>query len=417
MRLLWMFGFGIFSWVAEAATELQHGLWYQQGQFVAQTWYEVDGKLTRNKPAQIRQTLDLNGGYVVPPFAEAHNHNLQNPWLVQNFHQRYLQDGVLYGLMMCGNHGNDQATKQALAQLPMSIDSVGACISSSDGHPLRLAVKAAPGQPDLQPAQVYDSAYIVMDTPADIAKKWPLFKDTKARWVKIILVHSEQPQRRTDKQLFGLNGLAPEVVRPLVSFLHQQGLKVTAHVESAADFALAVEAGVDLIAHLPGYQWWQGYAPALYRLSDASIAMAAQKQIAVIATAGISAVFYQKEQDKLPAVQALQRDNLQRLKQAGVQVLVGSDRFDANVLAEVNYLQQMGVYSNAELLQLLVSDTPRFLFPGRAIGALAEGHEANLLVLHDNPLKNWQALSDIQLRMWQGKVIQLPPKEKSASPQ
>lgn len=405
MRVLFWISVSVLSCCAQAATALLHGHWLQQGQFVAQTWYEVDGKLTQQAPAVIDNTVDLKGGYVVPPFAEAHNHNLQNPWLVQNFHQRYLKDGILYGLMMCGDHSNYTKTMQALAALPMSIDMVGACISSSDGHPLRLAVQAEPGQPELKPADVYDRSYIVVDRAADIKAKWPLYKDNHANWVKIVLVHSEQPSRRGNKEYFGINGLAPEVVKPLVEFLHQQGVRVTAHVESAADFAVAVEAGVDLIAHLPGYQWWQGYAPELYRLSDQSIALAAKKNIAVIATAGVSAMFYQKQLDKLPAVKALQRDNLMRLKQAKVKVLIGSDRFDANVMSEVDYLHQMGLYSNAELLQMFVSDTPRFLFPQRAIGAFAQGYEANLLVLQGNPLTDWQALRRIQLKMWQGKII------------
>lgn len=405
MRRIGVALLAVVSLWAQASTKFSGGYWYQDGQFVAQTWYEVDGKLTQHPPTKVDKTLDLNGGYVVPPFAEAHNHNLQNPWLVQNFHPRYLRDGVLYGLMMCGDHSTYQATKQALAALPMSIDMVGACISSSDGHPLRMALQPEPGQAAPKPAEVYDRSYIVVDKVEDIAGKWPLYKDNQARWVKLVLVHSEQAARRGDAQFFGVNGLTPAVVKPLVEFLHQQGVRVTAHVESAADFAVAVDAGVDLIAHLPGYQWWQGYAPELYRLSDESIAMAAKKQLAVVATAGVTPMFYQKQPEKLPAVKALQRDNLARLKQAKVKVLIGSDRFDATVLDEIDYLRSMGLYSDAELLSMFVSDTPRLLFPTRQIGAFAEGFEANLLVLRANPLQDWRALRQIQLKMWQGKLL------------
>ncbi|MEE2002158.1 amidohydrolase family protein [Alkalimonas sp. MEB108] len=388
-----------------AATALLNGHWYQEGTFVAQTWYVRDGVLTQQTPAEIHRSVDLQGGFVVPPYAEAHNHNLQNPWLAQNFHQRYLQDGVFYGLMMCGSHQSYGDTQAVLAELTLDIELVGACISSSDGHPLRMALRTEPGQPEVRPEEVYDQSFIVIDTLDDIAAKWPLFAENQARWAKIILVHHERSERRGEQRYFGVNGLQPEVVKPLVAFLQQQGVRVAAHVESAADFALAVEAGVDLIAHLPGYQWWQGYAPELYRLSDEAIAMAADKQIPLVATAGVSPLFYASQPEQLERVKALQRQNLQRLLQAGVPILMGSDRFDANVLAEVDYLHSLAIFSKPQLLQLLVADTARFLFPGRALGRFAEGYEASLLVLDANPLEDWSALRRIQLKMRQGQLL------------
>ncbi len=400
------------TFISHASTALVNGQWFQAGKFIPQTWYVVSGKLTQHKPASIEQTLDLKGGYVLPPYAEAHNHNLQNPWLAQNFHQRYLQDGVFYGLMMCASHQSYAETSKMLATLPLAIDLVGACISSSDGHPLRMALQPEPGQPAIQPKQVYDTDYIVVDNVADIQAKWPLFAENKANWVKIILVHHEKQQRRGDKEFFGVNGLNAEVVKPLVAFLQQKGLRVAAHVESAADYALAVDAGVDLVAHLPGYQWWKGYAPADYQLSDTSIAMAAAKKIPLIATAGVTSLFKNSRDQQFAKVNALQKLNLQRLQAAGVPVLVGSDRFDANVLAEVDYLKELAVFSDSQLLTMLVSDTARFLYPKRQIGGFAEGFEANFLVLDGNPLKDWSALRRIQHRVWQGKMIAVPEKPK-----
>lgn len=405
MRLLFICGALLVTGPSLAATALMNGHWYQDGNFVAQTWYVQDGMLTQRKPAEIRESVDLQGGFVVPPYAEAHNHNLQNPWLAQNFHQRYLNDGVFYGLMMCGSHQSYADTKAILSRQPLGIEVVGACISSSDGHPLRMALRTEPGQPEVTAEEVYDQSFIVVDTLDDIAAKWPIFSDNEASWVKIILVHHERTERRGEEHYFGVNGLKADVVVPLVDFLQQRGLRVAAHVESAADFSLAVKAGVDLIAHLPGYQWWQGYAPDLYRLSDDAIALAAEKQISLVATAGVSPMFYSSKPEQLERVKALQQQNLQRLQQAGVPILIGSDRFDANVLAEVDYLRKLKVFSDQQLLQLLVSDTARFVFPDRAIGLFSEGYEANLLVLDANPLEDWSALRRIQLKMWRGQLL------------
>jgi hypothetical protein len=35
-------------------------------------------------------------GFVVPPFGEAHNHNVEGPWNIDAVVRRYLEDGVFY---------------------------------------------------------------------------------------------------------------------------------------------------------------------------------------------------------------------------------------------------------------------------------------------------------------------------------
>ncbi len=58
--------------------------------------------LFRNRHADIRspglvdQTIDLRGRYIVPPFAEAHNHNVEPRPDIANVIRRYLTDGIFY---------------------------------------------------------------------------------------------------------------------------------------------------------------------------------------------------------------------------------------------------------------------------------------------------------------------------------
>lgn len=73
-----------------------NGLWFDGESFQPDTWYAVQGRLTRQRPPGLVQTVDLSDLYVVPPFGEAHNHNVEGPWNVQAVAQRYLQDGVFY---------------------------------------------------------------------------------------------------------------------------------------------------------------------------------------------------------------------------------------------------------------------------------------------------------------------------------
>jgi len=191
-------------------------------------------------------------------------------------------------------------------------------------------------------------------------------------------------------------------------------VRVIAHTESAADFQTAVHAGVDAIAHLPGYHWWPGKTAADYRLADSAIAAAAKAKVAVMTTTSVSTLFAIPA-DQLAAVRSLQQDNLRRLKQAGVTLLAASDRFDANVLTEINYLDSLSLFNRAELLQMLTQDTARFIFPNRNIGRLQNGYEASFVTVLANPLQDLSSLSQVQLRVRQGQRLKVPMTAAPAS--
>ena len=112
--------------------------------------------------------------------------------------------------------------------------------------------------------------------------------------------------------------------------------------------------------------------------------------------------------DELSTVQAVQKDNLQRLMDARVQLLIGSDNPFGGPVDEVVYLDQLGVLSRSKLLKSLTVDTPRALFPGRRIGEFVEGAEASLLLLDRNPLSDLSALRRVRLALKQGQVLSLP---------
>ena len=50
------------------------GRWFTGSAFEEGTAFAVDGVLTFEPPARVDSTIHLAGGYVVPPFGEAHNH-------------------------------------------------------------------------------------------------------------------------------------------------------------------------------------------------------------------------------------------------------------------------------------------------------------------------------------------------------
>ena len=184
---------------------------------------------------------------------------------------------------------------------------------------------------------------------------------------------------------------------------HAAGLRVFAHVDTAFDYHVALVAGVDGMAHLPGYGIGATEDRSLYRIPDPDVALTATRKVFVIATAAVS-VGYGSAEDAAARI-ALSRDNLGRMKAAGVQVLVGSDRYSSDSLKEADYLQALGVWSNAEMLRMWSVTTPEAIFPKRKIAELKPGYEASFLVLKTNPLEQWSAVHTIAARWKQGQPL------------
>lgn len=54
----------------------------------------VDRKLTRTQPVRVDSVVDLDGGFVVPPFGEGHSHRPSTPYFAQDASDRFLSVGV-----------------------------------------------------------------------------------------------------------------------------------------------------------------------------------------------------------------------------------------------------------------------------------------------------------------------------------
>ncbi|HLO93097.1 MAG TPA: hypothetical protein VK195_02165, partial [Burkholderiaceae bacterium] len=106
---------------APLAMELHNARWFDGQGFQKGTLYVVDGKFTKARPKRIHRRLELRDQYLIPPLAEANNHNLQSGWGVQTFGQRYLQDGVFYAAMQCGDPDSIASARPLLNQ-PDSVD-------------------------------------------------------------------------------------------------------------------------------------------------------------------------------------------------------------------------------------------------------------------------------------------------------
>ena len=392
-----------------------NGLWFDGERFAPATVFVEYERLrfARSKKdarAPAEQVIDLAGKYVSPPFCEAHNHNLGLADGNERFIYNYLRDGVFYVQVM-SNLPRESASVWGTYNLPRSVDAVFANggVTGPGGHPIRLRERLLEQgvYEGFTKETLKDHAYYVVDSEADIEAKWPLILQYRPDFLKLMLVESEHyAEHRDDPAFFGLKGLNPQIFAGLVEKAHRNDLRVAVHINSGYDFHVAVAAGVEEIAHLPGYR-----EPHLIDKADA--VEAARRGIVVVTTAGLNNRFKEREPERYARVREGQIANLRVLKHTGVKIAVGSDEYEDTSVGEVAYLRSLGVFDNAEILRMWTAHCVG-AFEDRRIGQLADGYEASFIAVEGDPLKDFEATRRIALRIKGGRILELglpPPAE------
>ncbi len=402
--------------VERATYEYRGGQWLNGSDFSRGTWYAVDGLFTRRRPARVDSVIDLTGRFVVPPYADAHRHDLADESHIAEDVQALLRSGVFYAMVQDAMGVPTDSVRRAV-NVPSSVEVVYAygVITPSWGVIAELYRKlAARGRFGAGATlDAIDTRNIVLvDDAEDLRRKWPALAASRPDFVKVILAFSDDhARRRTDPGAFGFEigqysaraGINPALLPELVRLAHGSGLRVSAHIETAADFRAAVAAGVDVIAHLPGA--WQigartglpagSLAPWLITREDA--AEAARRRVTVVTTAAKDSA----HADYASFVE-VHRHNIARLRRARVRLAIGTDGARGGVVREVDFLARIGALDTESALRILTRGTPELIFPGRGLGRFEEGATASFLVLDGNPLRDPARLGSIAIAVKNG---------------
>jgi imidazolonepropionase-like amidohydrolase len=109
------------------------------------------------------------------------------------------------------------------------------------------------------------------------------------------------------------------------------------------------------------------------------------------------------------------RDNVRRLRAAGVTILAGSDTQmgvfpGAGLHRELRMLREAGM-TPAETIRAATLDAARFLAHGgeTEFGIIAEGKRADLLLVEGDPTTDLRALADIRAVIKDGLVLERLP--------
>ena len=395
--------------------EWRNGRWYNGATFDEGTRYTVYGVVTRRRPVPVDSVIDLHGAFVIPALGEAHNHNGGLPHdtaLVA----RYLREGIYY-VENPNNAPEYPRLDSGFVNVPSSIDVAFAngSLTAPGGHPAEL-IRRNIARGIATEADGEGRFFFSVANEADLERVWPLVLAQHSDLLKTYLLFSEEYERRRgDSTFFGWRGLDPALLPSIVRRAHAARLRVATHVETAADFRAAIRAGVDQIAHLPGFRPEGGslahfFPLERYRLNVADANDAARRKVVVVTTVSgsleyLASVVDGAAADSARAVREMIISNLHILQSAGVPIALGSDRFRADVATEVATLRKEHVFTDSLLLHMWAVTTPQAIFPSRRIGSLEDAAEASFVVVPADPSRDLDQLRLISIRVKGGHIL------------
>lgn len=388
--------------------EYRNATWWDGRSASTGSRYVRGDRFADHKGATAETVIDLEGAIVMAPFGEGHNHNIVRP-IFDYANEEYLLDGVFYAKIP-GIHPPEVDTIRDLLTRADTVDAAFSLgmITSPGGHPVGIYVGFLSDL--LYGGATYEDfsglAFHEVASEADVTAAVAALASQGTDFIKTALVYSE----RFDDGF--QEGLDPDLLPLLVRKSHDLGLTVSLHVESAEDFRRGVAAGIDEIAHLPGYLWGSEDNAADHVLTESDARLAAESGVAVVTTTHFTNVIGRRfsiPEDTLAQFKLVQRENLRLLIDADVEIRIGSDVYDrtgggegANpTRGEVENLIALGVLGVEEALSVWIA-TGRKIFPQRRIGCFEAGCEASFLVFLADPRKNLKNLDQLTLAVKQG---------------
>ncbi len=411
--------------------EFSNGQWFDGKGFRKQKMYSVDGVFTGKEPKFIDEKIDLRNQFVIPTLADAHTHNLDGTYNLQETIDAYLDEGTFY-VQVLANYARGARQAKTFLNKPTSLDAIYANggLTSTLGHPFMAYEPRAMGffnyadwEKNIDKIKLSrigeNEVYWFFDSKADVDAKWEKFLAQKPDVVKIFLLDAENYEKTQMSGKAGDKGLSPEIAEYIVKKAHQSGLRVFAHVETTNDFRLGLKIGVDGFAHSPHYGWnGKPEDKPQDDLTLTDIKLAAKQKVFITPTANIGRLETTAYADGKEDLQ-IERFNrvIERQKRLfnlmhknGVKLILGSDYYAKTLGVELWHLHDNKIFDNRTLLKIAVEDTPQAIFPTRQIGKLKTGYEASFITVEENPLKNFETIKNIGLRFKQGFLIDIIPK-------
>ena len=313
--------------------------------------------------------IDVQGATIMPGFINAHVHRAYDREALEV----WAQSGVttVRDLGTVGNVGNPPdliAFREEVSQDPIyaRLVAVGPMVTVPGGYGSR---------PVTSPEHARQTINALLDDGADLIK---------------IGIEDDLQGRKWSM-------LSTEEITAIVESAHARNVPVSAHISRSKHLELALQTGVDDVAHM-----------IVDDLTDDLIAQMIEDDIYWEPTLELWQCVRDLHQVRWDA-RAI--DNLRRYSQAGGKVALGTDYdgyrcdFDLGMpMSEIDLMLQADMTPMQIILAATVN-AAHVCNLEEQIGTIEPGKIADILVVVGNPLKDIQALTDVQMVIHNGVII------------
>ena len=98
-----------------------NGQWFNGKKFNRRFFYSIKGVFSDKKPPKVDEVIDFKNGYVIPPFADAHTHNLDGIYNLDKIINDYLNEGTFY-VQVLTNYASGAKLAKPFLNKPSSLD-------------------------------------------------------------------------------------------------------------------------------------------------------------------------------------------------------------------------------------------------------------------------------------------------------
>ncbi|MCU0290654.1 MAG: amidohydrolase family protein [Thermoanaerobaculaceae bacterium] len=310
--------------------------------------------------------LDVRGLTVLPGLINAHVHTGYRGATLGAF----ARAGVTTVIDLCGPADFGRVEEAWRTNGVARVLAAGLFVTVPEGYPI-VPFGATQVYPVRSVAEARAAATWLIDQGADIVK---------------IALESGRPAGPS------MPMLSPEETAAIVATAHARGVPVAAHVEFSRDLVRALDADVDVIAHM-----------VVDNPSDALLARGIAQGVTWLTT--LEVWRYVSAASGTAAVV-----NLGRVARAGGTIALGTDfgSYPGMQLGtprdELDLMLQAGM-TPAEIVVAATRDGARAANRGADLGTVEPGKLADLLVVRGDPLADVRALADVRLVLRGGVVI------------
>jgi len=310
------------------------------------------------------EIIDVNGATILPGFINAHVHR---GYREQNL-KTWAQGGVTTVRDLAGRSQFDLRDTLNRDNTNARLVAVGPMVTTVGGYP---------------------GSGLMVESPEDAHQKVNGLIDDGADVIKIPIEDDLQGRR--------WSMLSMEEIVAIVETAHARGLPVSAHISRAKHLKIAIEAGVDDVAHM-----------IVDNLPDDLITQMINQDIYWEPTLELWQCVRQKHGVQWDTTAI---ENLRRFVAAGGKVALGTDfagytcDFDSGMpMTEIGLMQEAGMTP----MQIIVAATKHAAHVcnlGQGFGTLEPGNIADIIVVNGNPLDDISVLQNIGIVIHNGEII------------